>query len=119
DFHQFPPFAVAAKPKGSRGRLRQERGGLADEVHVAIGMEVMVTFDVSTGLDMANGARGHIEEIVLDAREEVGKLGMQRVHLEYPPCYILVHMNRTKAEALDGLPIGVLPIAPLTRSFTI
>ncbi|KIN92635.1 hypothetical protein M404DRAFT_115437, partial [Pisolithus tinctorius Marx 270] len=36
-------FAVAAKPKGSRGRSRQERGGLPDEVHLAIGMEVMVT----------------------------------------------------------------------------
>ena len=55
-------FAVAAKPKTGRGRNRHERAGLADEVDIAIGMEVMVTFNVSMDLDVANGAHGHIED---------------------------------------------------------
>ena len=41
---------------------------ILDEVELALGMEVMVTFNVSTDLDMANGAWGHIVDIVLDVR---------------------------------------------------
>jgi len=51
-------FAVAAKAKTGRGKNRHDRAGLADEVEVAVGMEVMVTFNESTDLDIANGARG-------------------------------------------------------------
>jgi len=51
-------FAVVAKPKSGRGRNRREHAKLADEVEIAIGMEVMVTFNVSTDLDVANGTCG-------------------------------------------------------------
>ena len=34
-----------------------------------IGMKVMVTFNVKTDLDIANGARGEIIKIVLDENE--------------------------------------------------
>ena len=37
-------------------------------MELALGMEVMVTFNVSTDFDMANGAWGHIVDIVLDER---------------------------------------------------
>jgi len=112
-------FAVATKAKTGRGRNRREHGGLADEVDIAVGMEVMVTFNVSTDLDVANGARGHVVEIVVDAREEMSRSTLQVQELKYPPCYILVRMFRTKANALDGLECGVLPITPLTKTFSV
>ena len=50
--------ALESPPKrGSKDR-RHEHGGLPDEVELAMGIEVMVTFNISTALDMANGARG-------------------------------------------------------------
>lgn len=54
-------FAIAAKLKGGRGCNRPERAGLPNEVEIAIGMEVMVTFNV-----LANGTQGHLVDIVLD-----------------------------------------------------
>ncbi|KIM57681.1 hypothetical protein SCLCIDRAFT_129844, partial [Scleroderma citrinum Foug A] len=88
-----------------------ERVGLADEVEIAIGMEVMVTFNVSTDLDVANGVCGHIVDIILDARESNNASMTQVKFLEYPPVYILVRMIRTKANMLDGLEAR-LPITP-------
>ena len=82
-------------------------------------MEVMVTFNVSTDLDMANGARGHIVDIILDPREERDIPAGKHMELQYPPAYVLVQMIRTRASTLDGLQPGVLPITPLSRTFTI
>jgi len=81
-------------------------------------MEVMVTFNVSTDLDVANGARGHIVDIVLDAREHISMEPSQTIQLQYPPVYVLVRMARTKADALEGLESGVLPITPLSKTFS-
>ena len=112
-----PGFADEPK-KGSRDR-RHEHGGLPDEVELAIGMEVMVTFNVAMDLDLANGARGHIVDIVLNEREEAPNERTHYMRLRYPPLYVLVSMNRTKANALEGLEAGVLPVAPLTRTFVV
>jgi len=112
-------FAVAAKPKSGRGRNRRECAGLADKVEIAIGMEVMVTFNVSTDLDVANGARGHIVDIVLDPREELSNIPSNSIELQYSPIYVLVAMIRTKAVALQSLATGVLPITPLVKTFSV
>jgi len=112
-------FSVAAKSNGTRSRNQQQRGGLPNEIELAIGMEVMVTFNVSTDLDMANGARGHILDIVLDPREDGSITASECTELQYPPLYVLVQMKRTKASPLNGLQPGVLPITPLSRTFTI
>jgi len=112
-------FAVAAKPKTGRGRNHHEWAGLADEVEIAIGMEVMVTFNVATDLDVANGTRGHIVDIVLDTREEVSAIPSQTVQLQHPPIYILVQMIRSKALPLEGLPNGVIPIMPQLKTFNV
>ena len=82
-------------------------------------MEVMVTFNIATDLDLVNGAHGHIVDIVLDEREEVTDKRMHMMRLRYPPLYVLVSMNHTKAHALDGLTPGILPMAPLTRTFVV
>ena len=36
------------------------------------------------------------------------------MRLQYPPLYVLVSMNYTKATALDGLEQGVLPVGGTT-----
>ena len=84
-------FAIAAKLKGGRGCNRPERAGLPNEVEIAIGMEVMVTFNV-----LANGARGHLVDIVLDPRETVDINNRQAIELQYPPTYMLVQMCHMK-----------------------
>jgi len=43
----------------------------------------------------------------------------ETVQLHYPPVYILVHMLRTKANTLEGLESGILPITPLTKTFSV
>jgi len=85
-------LAVAAKPKTGRGRNRRERAGLADEVELVVRMDVMITFNVSTDLDVASGARGNIVKIVLDAREEINSKSSQVMELHYPATYVLVRM---------------------------
>ena len=39
-------------------------------MELALGMEVMVMFNISMDLDMENGAWGYIVDIVLDEHEE-------------------------------------------------
>jgi len=82
-------------------------------------MDVMITFNVSTDLDVASGARGNIVKIVLDSREEITSKSSQVMELHYPATYVLFRMIRTKVDALDGLESGVLPITPLTKTFSV
>jgi len=85
-------FAVAAKPKTGQGKNRQERAGLADEVDIAVRKEIMVTINILTDLDVANGAWGHMVEIVLNAQEEISAMQTVFYELQFPPTYILVRM---------------------------
>lgn len=97
--------------------MKKKQVVLPSEVHLAIGCKVMVTFNVETQLDIANGSRGTIYDIVLDEREPV--CNDEVVHLKYPPAYVLVKLDRTKAPKLDGLPEGVVPIVPMTKDISI
>ncbi|KAF8572878.1 hypothetical protein K439DRAFT_1377173, partial [Ramaria rubella] len=85
---------------------------------LALGMKVMVTTSVDTDLDVANGSHGVIVGITLDPREEQC-VNSQIVKLEYPPSYILVQLQRTRTEQLEGLEEGVIPIEPAKKSFKI
>jgi hypothetical protein len=61
-----------------------------------------------------------VEGIVLDERERLTpKEETDRIHLTYPPCYMLVRLDRMKAPTLDGLQENVIPIAPVSKMFTI
>jgi ATP-dependent exoDNAse (exonuclease V) alpha subunit len=92
---------------------------LPNRVELAIGMDVMVTFNVETDLNIANGSRGEIQKIVLDKRETAFSPAAAIVELAYPPAYVLVKLNHTKANQLEGLEKNVLPLVPLERTFTI
>ena len=111
-------FAVATTKQRKHCEKHDERAALPNKVELAKGMKVMVTFNVETDLDIANGARGEITEIILDERETAFSPIVPIVELTYPPAYILVKMNRTKAVQLEGLEKDVLPLVPLERTFT-
>jgi hypothetical protein len=63
--------AAKKKTKTKADRVRKDKGNLPDVVELAVGMEVMVTFNVQTDLDVANGARGVVERVILDCRETI------------------------------------------------
>ncbi|KAI0310392.1 hypothetical protein OF83DRAFT_1047564, partial [Amylostereum chailletii] len=87
-------LAVACR-REKKGRNRNEIRGLPTTVEIAVGMKVMVTLNVDTELDIANGARGMIEEIVFEDDEPFHG-DQRRVWLVRPPAYILVKLQRTK-----------------------
>ncbi|KAJ6453999.1 hypothetical protein DFH09DRAFT_1298158 [Mycena vulgaris] len=72
---------------------------LPNEVDLGIGMKVMVTSNLETDLDLTNGAKGEIVDIILDPDElPVGNEPM--VQLKKMPAYILVMLTRTRASRL-------------------
>lgn len=113
-------YAVATK-QSQRRKGRRERSGLPNSVPLAIGLEVMVTMNIHTDLDVANGARGQIVGIVLDPDEPPLSRdpSQSEVKLQFPPAYVLVKLHQTKAKALPGLEAGVIPIKPVKKTFTI
>ena len=96
-----------------------ECAGLMNDVELAIGAPVMVTLNIHTNLDVANGVRGILEGIVLDGREQQKGLKDPFVQLHYPPQYVLVRLLRMKAAQLQGLDKNVILIMPVTKSFTV
>ena len=111
-------IAILTRTKGSNSQ--QDRGGLAKEIEMAIGASVMVTLNIHMDLDVANGVRGTIQGIILDERERRNTTAESHtIHLQYPPRCVLVKLARTKAPHLDGLDQNVIPIEPVTRSFSI
>lgn len=67
----------------------------------------MVTSNIET-VDVTDGARGTVQSTALD---EPVHSQADEVKLMYPPAYITVKLDRTKAK-LEGLEEGVVPIAP-------
>lgn len=111
-------FAAAAKQEKKR-KGRGEPAGLPTTGELAKGMEVMVTYNVKTDLDVANGARGRIHDVVLNDEETAVSGSANEVELKHLPAYLLIEMDRTRAEKLDGLPKGVLPLEPISKSYQI
>ena len=63
---------------------------LHTRIEIAIGMKVMVTMNISTDADLANGTRGVVTNIILDHREQLGesKIDEGIVTLAYSPAMI-------------------------------
>lgn len=91
---------------------------LSDELQIAIGMKVMLTVNVDTDIDVANGARGVITGIWLHPDDTIDA-GASSVRLRHLPLCILVKLERTRAAQLPGLPEGVLPLVPSSAPFYI
>lgn len=99
-------------------RKRDRRKQLPEKVKIAVGMKVMVTLNLATDLDVANGARGVVTRIVLDPDEPpIPEQGV--VELSRPPAFIVVHLDRTRMECLHGLQDGEIPIEPIEQTFNV
>ncbi len=112
-------LAVHEKPgngRSSRSGGKQDRAGLPLNVELAVGMKVMVTFNVNTDLDLTNGARGSVHDIIFHADEDGNWEGMRQV-LRHPPACVLVKLDRTKAPRLHGLEEGVIPSFQCPKRF--
>jgi len=95
----------------------RQRTQLQRTLKLAIGMRVLVTLNIKTELDLANGAKGTIVGIILHPDEEVTP--SPTVVLRYTPICILVKLDRTRMSKLPGLDDRVIPIEPAKKSFTI
>jgi len=102
-----------------RTRKGKNAGDLQREVHIAVGMEIMVTRNIETDLDITNGARGTVVDIFLHPDEPAHDEEAMSTTLAYPPVFILVKLNRTRASQLKGLDESVIPVEPITKTFRI
>ena len=108
-------YALAARGAGDG---RRKRKNLPEVIELAIGMKVMVTSNIATDLDITNGARGTVVDIILDPDEPT--LGDSSIiTLKHLPQCVLVKLNRTRAARLTGLEDGVIPIFPAKSSMQI
>ncbi|KAJ8586731.1 hypothetical protein M405DRAFT_907694 [Rhizopogon salebrosus TDB-379] len=82
-------------------------------------MEVMVTHNIETDLDIINGAWGTVMNIFLHPEEPPHDEEESSTTLKYPSAFILVKLNRTRASQLKGLEESVIPIEPITKTFRI
>ncbi|KAI5824427.1 hypothetical protein K523DRAFT_356856 [Schizophyllum commune Tattone D] len=94
------------------GRTKKD---LPETLALAIDAKVLVARNLATDLEVTNGARGVIVDIVLDPDEPDTPSGSV-VHLKYLPQYVLVKLDRTQAGKLEGLEEGVIPITPIELS---
>ncbi|GBE80035.1 ATP-dependent DNA helicase PIF1 [Sparassis crispa] len=110
-------YAVLMRNKDKRNRSHKK--DLPEQIELAKGMKVMVTSNVETDLDVANGARGEIVDIVLHPDEP--PLGPEPVVnlMKYLPAFVLVKLSRTRATTLEGLGECVIPVEPMAMSMRI
>jgi hypothetical protein len=111
-------FAVLTKV-GEKKDGGDERAGMQKTVELAIGMPVMVTSNIHTELDIANGSRGEVVGIVLQSDEEQSRNNDCIRVLNHPPSYVLIRLQRTKIDKLPHLPPHIIPISPITKTFSI
>jgi hypothetical protein len=111
---------IAIITRGQSGQNQMACAGLAKEIELAIGAPVMVTMNIHTDLDVANGVWGRIQAIVLDKRERlITTKDKHFIQLKYPPRYVLVRLDQMKAPLLQGLEENVIPVISVTKTFVI
>jgi hypothetical protein len=89
------------------------RARLPSKVELAKETKVLVTNNIATDLDITNGARGIIVDIILHPEEPpIGSDSI--VALKRIPLCVLIKLTKTRASHLDRLEEGVVPIEPLT-----
>ena len=107
--------ALQNRSSVTKKKARQELPGM---IELALGMKVMVTTNVEMDLDITNGVRGTIQDIILHPDEEYSK-EKEEVVLKHVPLYLLVKLDHTRATPLKGLEEGVIPVEPATKSMQI
>ena len=95
----------------------KKRDVLKSTLQVALGMHVLVTLNVQTDIDVANGAKGTVVGLVLHEDEESSDDSIRTLH--HTPSCMFIKMDRTRAECLHRLQDDVIPIVPALKSFKI
>lgn len=109
-------FAVACRRESDK-KMSGESGKLDEVVEVALDAKVMVTMNIQTDLDVANGTRDTVCGVVLH-EDEPPNSADRRVRLVHQPEY-LVRLDNTRMPALQGLPQGVVPRRRGSRSLSV
>lgn len=104
-----------------KASVAKQQNRLSPVVELAKDMKVMVTFNVGTKVDLANGTRGTVVDIVLDERSVTNAGQGAIVDVAKPPLYVLVKLDNVGDDlvALPGLERGVLPVVPMSRTIPI
>ena len=101
------------------GMSEKKMGRLPNHTAISIGMKAMVTWNISTDADLANGARGEVVDIVLNQWEDPSMVEGTNVLLKYPPIMMLIKpVNKSKIK-FPGLSAGLIPISPAESTFSI
>ncbi|KAF8803428.1 hypothetical protein BYT27DRAFT_7226051 [Phlegmacium glaucopus] len=109
-------------------KTRLALAGLKDEatknlkrqVELSVGMKAMVTLNIATEADVANGTRGTVHGIVLDPREGATTPDDDGcIHLRYPPSVVYFKPDMQTDICFEGIPKGIIPILPSMVSFSI
>ena len=82
-------------------------------------MKVLVMDNIETDLDVTNGARGEIVDIILHPDEPPIDENEPVVYLQYIPAYIFVKLSRTCASRLEGLEDAVILVEAASTSMKI
>jgi hypothetical protein len=106
-------YAFKSHYKQMQSGRRRRTKDLPWQVELAVGMKVMVTENIKTDLDLTNGARGQIVNMVLSPDEPaIGNAPV--VHLKHLPLVKLMH---TCATRLEGLNECVIPVEPAVSTY--
>jgi ATP-dependent exoDNAse (exonuclease V) alpha subunit len=87
-----------------------------------LGMKVMVTLNLATEADLANGSWGTIEDIILDPREQLSKEDIDAhgiVWTKYPLAMIVFRPFHHEFEPFPGFMPGLIPLFPSEVKFNI
>ncbi|CAE6402254.1 unnamed protein product [Rhizoctonia solani] len=98
--------------------VKRDTGGLPDTVFVAVEMKVMVTYNIRTDLDAADGARGTVVQVITDDSNRTGSYTAHIQELNRPPICVLVKLWSTKVKKLGDLDEEVIPIVPIWSQVT-
>lgn len=81
----------------------------------------MVTLNLATEADLANGSRGTIEDIILDPRERLTGDDIDRgvVWTKYLPAMILFRPFHYEFDPFPGFNAGLIPIFPSEVRFSV
>ena len=105
--------------RGRRNKGAQSVKDLPYFIEIAIGMKVMLTNNIETDLNITNGARGEVIDIILHPDEPPVDSKDAVVRLKYLPIYLLVKLSQTRATRLEGLNDCVIPVEPVMTNYRI
>jgi len=91
-------------------------------VYLSLGMKVMVTCNIATTVNLTNGSRGTIVDIILDPHESqlvTANIEHDTVHLQFPPAAVVLQLDFTQFPIVPGLQRGQAPLFPIAKKFRI